>query len=41
MALFGVFAVVVVVLTWETGRLIDAMRSREHIAERLGIADDL
>ena len=37
--LIGVFVVVVGMITWGTGRLIDAMRSRERLAERLLIDD--
>ena len=35
--LIGAFAVVVGMITWGTGRLIDAMRSRERLVDRLNI----
>ncbi len=37
--LIGVCVVVIGMITWGTGRLIDAMRSRERLAERLLIDD--
>jgi hypothetical protein len=37
--LIGVWVVVVGVITWWTARLIDAMRNRERVAERLPIDD--
>ncbi len=37
--LIGVCVVVISVMTWGTGRLIDSMRSRERVAERLLIDD--
>jgi hypothetical protein len=37
--LIGVYLVVIGVITWGTGRLIDAMRGRERVAERLLIDD--
>jgi hypothetical protein len=39
LVLIGVCVVVVGVITWGTGRLIDAMRGRERLAERLLIDD--
>ena len=39
MILFGVGAVVVAIISLGVGRLIDAMRSRERVAERLLIDD--
>ena len=37
--LIGVCVIMIGVMTWGTGRLIDAMRSRERVAERLLIDD--
>jgi len=37
--LIGVSVIVIGLITWGTGRLIDAMRSRERVAERLLIDD--
>ena len=37
--LIGVFVVVVGTITWGTGRLIDTLRGRERLAERLLIDD--
>lgn len=38
--LIGVCVVVIGLITWKTGQLINAMRSRERTAERLGINDE-
>jgi hypothetical protein len=37
--LIGVSVIVIGLITWGTGRLIDAMRNHEHLAERLLIDD--
>jgi len=37
--LIGVYVAVVGMITWGTGRVIDAMRCRERLAERLLIDD--
>ena len=37
--LIGVCVAVIGMITWGTGRVIDAMRSRERLAERLLIDD--
>ena len=37
--LIGVCVVMIGVMTWGTARLIDSMRSRERVAERLLIDD--
>ena len=37
--LVGIYLIVVGILTWETGRLIDALRSRHRVTERLLIDD--
>jgi hypothetical protein len=37
--LIGVCVVATCVITWWTARLIDALRHREHLAERLLIDD--
>ena len=37
--LIGVSVIVIGAISWGVGRLIDAMRSRERVAERLLIDD--
>ena len=37
--LIGICVAVICMITWGTGRVIDAMRSRERLVERLLIDD--